>query len=118
MTMDKQRERLGSAKKTAPRDNLDLDVMDALAQGYGVHYGDFKKDHPFTKDANEERLKPPKRQTAGTKPTTRTRLVYVNTCPTCLKEFTTTNKAQKYCCCEHQKKRNNAAWRTKNKKKE
>ena len=89
-----------------PRDNLDLDVMDALAQGYGVHYGDFKKDHPFTKDANEERLKrKPKRRPAQPNPEAHTRLVHVHTCPTCLKEFTTTNKAQKYCCSECQKKK-------------
>ena len=57
MTMDKQQERLGSTgKKEPPRDNIDLDVIDAMAMGYGCQYGRFKVDHPRTKDRNEERL--------------------------------------------------------------
>lgn len=112
MTTDKQRERLGSGRKHAPRDNLDLDVIDALAMGYGCQYGRFKADHPLTKAANEDRLrKKSKRQQLQPQPKTRTRLAYVKTCPTCLKEFTTTAKTRRYCCEECKKKKNNAAWR-------
>lgn len=110
MTMDKQRERLGSGKRGAPRDNLALDAMDALAAG--MSYGKYKAQHPRTAEANEARLaKKPKQQPAEPKPKTRTRMVHVNTCPVCLKEFTTTNKQRRYCSdsCKHKKE--NAAWR-------
>lgn len=111
MTMDKQQERLGSGKKHAPRDNLDLDVMDALAQGYGCQYGRFKADHPLTKDANEARLsQKPKRQAQQPQQKTRTRPAYVKTCPVCLKEFTATDRRKKYCSEECKKKKENAAW--------
>lgn len=72
-------------------DNIDLDMIDADRLGYGVHYGHFKMDHPFTKEANESRLK--KKQTTQTK----SRMEYVFNCPTCGKEFTTPNKARRYC---------------------
>ena len=34
-------------------DNIDLDMIAADRLGYGVQYGRFKADHPFTKEANE-----------------------------------------------------------------
>lgn len=99
MTMDKQQERLGSGKKHAPRDNLDLDVIDALAMGYGVQYGRFKVDHPFTKDANEERLAAKKKTRAKTTyktPAPRFRN-YTLVCKYCGNKFTATNCGRKYC---------------------
>lgn len=106
MTMDKQQERLGSGKKHAPRDNIDLDVIDALAMGYGVHYGEFKKDHPFTKDANEARLAAKKKKPAEPKPPRppRTRLKnYTKVCKGCGIQFVTTSKGRVYCSqtCKH-----------------
>ena len=35
-------------------DNLDRDVIAAQALGYGVRYGAYKADHPYTKDQPEE----------------------------------------------------------------
>jgi hypothetical protein len=101
--MDKQQERLGSRKKHPPRDNLDLDVMDALAQGYGCQYGRFKADHPFTKDANEARLAPkPKTKPAKEKPAKkkppRPRLrKYTIVCKCCGNQFVSTSKGRVYC---------------------
>lgn len=101
MTTDRQRERLGSGKKNAPRDNLDLDVIDALAMGYGVHYGEFKKDHPFTKDANEARLAG-KQKTESKKPappTTPGRRLknYTLVCKYCGNKFESPNNSRSYC---------------------
>lgn len=101
MTTDKQQERLGSGKKQVPRDNLDLDVIDALRLGYGVQYGRFKADHPFTKDANEERLAAMKK--GKTKPSTpkkpkRPRFKnYTLVCKTCGKKFIAPNNSRSYC---------------------
>lgn len=100
MTMDKQQERLGSGKKNAPRDNLDLDVMDALAQGYGCQYGRFKADHPLTKDANEARLaakkKEPKKPPAH-KPYARSVKNYTLVCKYCGNKFVAPNNSRSYC---------------------
>lgn len=115
MTMDKQQERLGSGKKRTPRDNLDLDVMDALAQGYGCHYGHFKADHPFTKDANEARLAGKKTKSSPRPYTPRARF-YVMTCRGCGQEFTTTVKNRRYCGDHCKKKKENAADRARHKK--
>lgn len=30
-------------------DNIERDVIRAMELGYGVHYGNYKADHPFTK---------------------------------------------------------------------
>lgn len=101
MTMDKQQERLGSGKKHAPRDNLDLDVIDTLAMGYGVHYGEFKKDHPFTKDANEARLaamQKTKRKPPAPKPRRPRIKTYTLVCKYCGNKFTSPNNSRSYCC--------------------
>lgn len=100
MTMDKQLERLGSGKRTPPQDNLDLDVIDALAQGYGCQYGRFKADHPFTKDANEARLAAKKKKPAEPKPPRPPRprfRNYTKVCKCCGITFTATNKGRVYC---------------------
>ena len=110
MAIDKQQERLGTAGKSTPlRDNLDLDVIDAQAMGYGVHYGQFKADHPFTKDANEARLAPtPKSK----------QKVYEFTCRGCGEKFTTTIALQRYCGENCKAKKNNANYRAKQGQKE
>ena len=100
MTMDKQQERLGSGKKHAPRDNIDLDVMDALAMGYGCQYGRYKADHPLTKDANEARLAAKKKKPAEPKPPRKQRIRFTNytkVCKCCGITFTTTSKGRVYC---------------------
>lgn len=103
MTMDKQQERLGSGKRTPPRDNLDLDVMDALAMGYGCQYGRFKADHPLTKDANEERLaamQKKRKQPAETKPPRKRREYFkkfTKVCKCCGNKFVATNSGRRYC---------------------
>lgn len=100
MTMDKQQERLGSGRKHAPRDNIDLDVIDALAQGYGCQYGRFKADHPFTKDANEERLaarsREPKKPPTP-KPARPRFRKYTKVCKYCGNQFIATTKGRVYC---------------------
>lgn len=109
MTMDKQRERLGSSQKSPPRDNLALDAADALAAG--MSYGKYKALHPRTAETNEARLaQKPKRQEHPPQQKTRIRPAYVKTCPTCLKEFTTTTKLRRYCSEACKKKKENAAW--------
>lgn len=75
----------------AKLDNIDMDMMDADRLGYGVHYGHYKMDHPFTKDKNEARL-----ATEAGKPT-RVKSVYKCVCPFCGKDFTTTDKRQVFC---------------------
>ena len=110
MITDKQQERLGSARRRAPQDNLDLDVMDALAQGYGCQYGRFKADHPFTKDANEERLAPkpkappaPTKKTAPKKPPRPRIRNYTLVCKCCGNQFISASKGRVYCSstCRH-----------------
>lgn len=90
-------------------DNIDLDVIDADRLGYGPHYGHFKVDHPYTKDANEERLggkqhKQPAKQKISVKQ------VHEKTCPVCGKKFTTTTKLKKYCSPKCREKGGNTAW--------
>ena len=82
-----------------PRDNIDLDMEDAARLGYGVHYGNYKADHPFTKDANENRLRPTRK-----KPTNGPRL-YAKVCPVCGEKFTCTRNDRKYCSddCKYKK---------------
>jgi ribosomal protein L37AE/L43A len=88
-------------------DNIDLDMIDADRLGYGVQYGRFKADHPFTKEANEPRL-------AGRKQIKEcVKKVYVFNCPTCGEEFTTTNKNRVYCCDKCKIKKNNAFYKAK-----
>ena len=113
MTMDKQQERLGIGQKPAPLDNIDLDVIDAQALGYGCHYGDFKADHPFTKDANEARLAKPKRKPQPHK-------VYEFYCRGCGAKFTTENKKRRYCtdACKKIKENTNYQAKQAEKKKE
>jgi hypothetical protein len=70
-------------------DNIDLDMIDADRLGYGVQYGRFKADQPFTKEANEPRLSGKKK--------IQMKKVYAKTCPVCGMQFTTTNNKQLYC---------------------
>ena len=110
MTMDKQLQRLGSGNRTRPRDNLDLDVIDALAQGYGVQYGRFKADHPFTKDANEARLDAIKKGKKPPAPPRKKRPSFKNytlVCKTCGNKFISPNNSRSYCSatCKRMRKR-------------
>lgn len=93
-------------------DNIDLDVIDADRLGYGPHYGHFKVDHPYTKDANEERLtgKKEKQKEKPTEKKIRIKTLHPKTCPVCAKQFTTTNKLKKYCCPQCKSKAGNTAW--------
>lgn len=90
-------------------DNIDLDMIDADRLGYGVHYGHFKMDHPFTKDANEERLSG-KQGTPSTKQYVSIKRVHEKTCLICGKKFTTTTKLKKYCCQKCREKASNLKW--------
>lgn len=116
MSMSKQQERLGSGKSAPPRDNLDLDVIDAQRMGYGCRYGQFKADHPYTKDANEARLgrkKPSPQQSAAPRVN-----FYTMTCRGCGQQFTTTCKNRRYCDDNCKKKKENAEARAKHAQKE
>lgn len=98
MTMDKQQERLGSGKKHAPRDNIDLDVIDALAMGYGCQYGRYKADHPCTKEVNEARLDAIKKGHATSpayKPIRAEK--YTVACEWCGAKFPAPDPRRKYC---------------------
>jgi hypothetical protein len=93
----------------AKLDNIDLDMRDAARLGYGVQYGRFKADHPFTKDANEERLTgKQKKQPAPEKVSIKQ--VHEKLCPICGKKFITTTKLKKYCCPKCREKAGNTAW--------
>ena len=99
----------------APRmiqpDNINLDVMDAKRLGYGAHYGHFKADHPYTKDANEARLEQ-MQQPARVRP------VYEFVCRGCGKKFTTRNKKRRYCSDVCKTKKNSADYRARSNEKE
>lgn len=82
--------------RTTPLDNLDLDVADAMRLGYGVHYGKFKADHPYTKDANEERLQEARKKRRAPAAPKGPKL-YDKVCPACGKKFTTQRHDRKYC---------------------
>lgn len=90
-------------------DNIDLDMIDADRLGYGVQYGRYKADHPFTKEANEQRLSGKKKISI--------KQVYENTCLVCGMKFTTTNKNKLYCGSRCRDQRRNLAWRKKQTKK-
>lgn len=83
-------------RRRRPKDNIDLDMEDAERLGYGVHYGHYKADHPNTKEANEARLYPNKKQQPQQEQL-RVRKVYENVCPVCGKKFTTYNRLRVYC---------------------
>lgn len=93
----------------AKLDNINLDVIEADRLGYGPHYGHFKADHPFTKDANEERLGGKQHQQPA-KQYVSIKRVYEKTCPICGKKFTTTTKLKKYCCVSCREKAKNLKW--------
>ena len=87
----------GTSKK--PTDNLALDAMDALAAG--MTYGRWKAEHPNTKEANEPRLAPKKKDPEQYEP----RKVHESVCCVCGKKFLTLNKKRVYCddVCRQQK---------------
>ena len=93
----------------AKLDNIDLDMRDAARLGYGVQYGRFKADHPFTKDANEEKLIGKKNKQPATEKIS-IKQVYEKICPVCGKKFTATNKLKKYCCPQCRDKGGRTAW--------
>lgn len=70
-------------------DNIDLDMIEAEKLGYGVQYGRFKADHPFTKEKNEPYLSGKKK--------IKIKKVYPMICCVCGMHFTTTNKSQIHC---------------------
>ena len=81
-------------KRGKPRDSIEMDMLEAERLGYGVHYGQYKVDHPHTKEANEAKLHPKnKQQPQVEKP----RKVYEKVCPVCGKTFTTLCNMRVYC---------------------
>lgn len=64
-------------------DNLARDVKEALRLGYGVHYGNYKVDHPHTRDEYPEEDPPPKHPPRN--------------CRFCGEEFLPTRGDQIYC---------------------
>lgn len=93
----------------AKLDNIDLDMRDADRLGYGVQYGRYKADHPFTKDANEARISG-KQGTQPAKQYISIKRVHEKTCPICRKKFTTTTKLKKYCCERCREMAKNLKW--------
>lgn len=89
-------------------DNIEMDMIEAERLGYGVQYGRYKADYPFTKEANEERRK--------RKPKTKPVQIYVFNCPVCGKEFTTSRRNKKYCSEYCKERRGSAAENPKNEK--
>lgn len=90
-------------KYGTPRDNLDLDAADATSAG--MSYGPWKAMHPFTRDANEDRLQ--------AKPKARPAKVYEVTCPVCGKQFTTEHGNRVYCGDACKKEKDNIVRRKK-----
>ena len=80
-------------------DNIDLDVIDADRLGYGPHYGHFKADHPYTKEANEPRLRKNQKPAPPKK-------MYELKCHTCGALFEAKSPYRRYCCskCKSMKK--------------
>lgn len=115
--MDKYRDsklkpltKLARETRCQPQDNLSMDVLDAQRLGYGCHYGHYKADHPYTQEANEDRLavkpeSPPK-----------PRQVYEFYCRGCGKKFTTTTAVRRYCSDECKAKKDGAKARAKREK--
>ena len=91
-------------RRRRPKDNIDLDMEAAERLGYGPHYGHYKADHPHTKDANEARLYPKKKQE---KPA---RKVWEKVCPVCGKKFTTTAVVRVYCDDSCKEKHDSKKW--------
>lgn len=100
-------------RRRRPKDNIDLDMEDAERLGYGVHYGRFKADHPYTKDANEDRLYPKKKQKPQQEQQEKQRVckIYENVCPVCGKKFTTPNRKRIYCDDVCKAKKDGKQWR-------
>ena len=94
-----------TAKRSVPADHLEYDTRRAMELGYGCRYGDYKADHPNTRE-EYERLTEGERK----KPGTRNEL----TCQMCGGKFyKTTNVPQKYCspeCKERAKERTKSAY--------
>lgn len=103
--MEKKPNLLAMVPKNRPLDNLDLDVLQAQAAGYGCRYGRYKADHPNTKAENEALL------AAVQKKPTRVRPVYVFYCKGCGEKFTTHNAYRRYCGDDCKKKKENAKCR-------
>ncbi len=91
----------------ATTDNLTLDAIDA--ERAGMSYGQYKAQHPKTRDANETRLA--KRDNQQNR-------VFEFTCRCCGEKFTTTNSLRRYCGDSCRMKKSNANYRAKHAKKE
>lgn len=71
-------------------DNLEKDVREAMRLGYGIHYGNYKVDHPHTRD-DLDMPPPPKHPPKK--------------CPECGIEFIPERANQKYCSADCQQNR-------------
>lgn len=103
--------------ETRPRrrmDSIEMDMLEAERLGYGVHYGQYKVDHPHTKEANEEKLYQKKKQPQVEQP----RKVYEKVCPLCGKTFTTLHSVRVYCGDVCKWKNDGIRYREKKQKKE
>lgn len=100
------------SRKTQAHDNIELDVIDAQAQGYGCHYGRYKADHPHTAAANEARLETKPKQATTTRP------IYERICCTCGRQFQTNHKQRIYCSDKCKELRDGEKWRHRKKAKE
>ena len=92
-------------------DNIDLDVIDADRLGYGPHYGHFKADHPYTKEANEARLIEKKKPAPPKK-------MYELKCHTCGELFAAKSPYKRYCCSKCKSLKSNTFYKAKEKQKQ
>lgn len=72
-------------------DNIERDVIAAMRLGYGVHYGHYKADYPYTKDPAPIPVQKPEAEPA--KPVEEEKDAV---CPVCGKTFIR-NHGRKYC---------------------
>ena len=73
-------------------DNIEREVRDAIRLGYGIHYGQYKADHPHTKELGKLAVE----EEPDTEPVIQEEPDVV--CPICGKNYERTHKLQKYCC--------------------
>lgn len=110
-TIPKQYEHIVRVGREIPAkaklDNIDLDVQDAEALGYGCHYGAYKADHPNTKEDNAPRLAQAMRKRRKRDPKD-----YDRICPICGREFTAAYRQRIYCSDKCKMKKSNAAYRS------
>lgn len=73
-------------------DNIERDVVAAMKLGYGVHYGRYKADYPYTKEPAPVTV-----HKTATEPVKPVEVEQDAVCPVCRKTFIRNHGCRKYC---------------------